>query len=186
MLTRAFGNIGILLWLVATMWILELVDQLLLGSRLDLLGIRPRDLDHWWAIGTAPFLHGGFAHLLANTVPLLVLGWLVLLRGVGTFCWVTGCAILCSGLGVWLFGQPSSLHIGASGLVFGYLGYLRVRGFVERSLLAIAVAIGVGLVYGGAIVGVLPGAAACCGRATCSASWVAHSRLGPSRSLVAA
>jgi membrane associated rhomboid family serine protease len=156
-LSRAVGNLGILAWVIGTMWVLELLDQVVFGTRLDLAGIRPRDVDQWWAILTAPFLHGGFAHLLANTIPLLVLGWLVLLRGVTVFIGVSLCAIVCSGVGVWLFGQPNSIHIGASGLVFGYLGYLLVRGYVERSLLAIAIAVAVGLLYGGALAGVLPG-----------------------------
>jgi membrane associated rhomboid family serine protease len=156
-MSRPIGNAGVLLGFLAVMWVLELIDSVVLGSRLDAAGIRPRDLDQWWAIFAAPFLHGGLAHLVANTVPLLVLGWLVLLRGAGIFAAVSLAAIVVGGVGVWLLGRPGSIHLGASGVVFGYLGYLLLRGYFERSFGAIAVALLVAVIYGGALFGVLPG-----------------------------
>jgi membrane associated rhomboid family serine protease len=157
-MVRAQGqNLVVLFWLVAALWVLELVDLLIFRGALDLLGIHPRDLDRWWGILTAPVLHGGLAHLIANTLPLVVLGWFVLLRGVGTFVSVTALAVILGGLGVWLFADPRSIHIGASGVIFGFLGYLLLRGFFERSLSAIIVAVIVAVLYGSAIWGVLPG-----------------------------
>ena len=147
---------GILLGLVAVMWLVEMADLAIFHGGLDADGIRPRTEAGLWGILFAPFLHAGFAHLLANTVPLLVLGWLVLLRSRRDFVWVTVVAALLGGLGVWLFGGPGTVHIGASGLIFGYLGYLFLRGYWERSVSAILIALVAGLLYGSALWGVLP------------------------------
>ena len=139
---RVLGrNVGVLFWFVALIWALELVDLLVLRGALDRLGIHPRDLDRWWGILAAPFLHGGLPHLIANTVPLVVLGWLVMLRGLNTFLSVSALAVVLGGLGVWLFADPRTVHIGASGLIFGFLGYLLLRGFFERSLSSVLVAV---------------------------------------------
>ena len=103
----------------------------------------------------APLLHGGFGHLLANTVPLVMLGWLVMVRRLSDFFAVTAIVWLLGGLGVWLFAPPHTVHIGASGLIFGYLGFLLLRGYFERSFGSIFLSIVVGLLYGSAIWGVL-------------------------------
>src|SRR5215207_2514204 len=132
---RGLGrNVAVLFWLVAVLWAIEIVDLIVFRGGLDGLGIRPRDLDRWWGILAAPLLHGGLAHLIANTLPLVVLGWFVLLRGLNTFASVSGLAVVVGGLGVWLFADPRTIHIGASGLIFGYLGYLLLRGYFERSV----------------------------------------------------
>ena len=150
------GRARVLAGLVGLMWLEEIADLVLFHGALDAGGIRPRTEAGLWGILLAPFLHADFAHLLANTVPLLVLGWLVLVRGRRDFLWVTAVAVLLGGLGVWLVGGPNTVHIGASGLVFGYLGYLLLRGYWERSLPAILVAVVAGVLYGGALWGVLP------------------------------
>lgn len=152
--------------IVLAMWLLELVDAILLRQRLNGLGIRPRELAGLWGILFMPLLHGGLAHLAANTVPFLVLGWLVILRRTGDFLVVTGIVMLVSGLGVWLFGAANTVSIGASGLVFGYFGFLVLRGYFERSLFAILVAVVVLIFYGGMFFGVLPQGA--------GVSWEAH------------
>lgn len=152
--------------IVLAMWLLELVDAILLRQRLNGLGIRPRELAGLWGILFMPLLHGGLAHLAANTVPFLVLGWLVILRRTGDFLVVTGIVMLVSGLGVWLFGAANTISIGASGLVFGYFGFLVLRGYFERSLFAILVAVVVLIFYGGMFFGVLPQGA--------GVSWEAH------------
>lgn len=138
-------------------WGLEAVDQFVVKRSLDQYGIRPRDLDGLWGILCAPLLHGGFGHLAANTVPFLVLGWFVLAGRKGDFFLVSVIVIVLGGAGVWLMAPPESVHIGASGLIFGYLGFLLSRGLFERSLGSILVAVIVGLLYGGLIFGVLPG-----------------------------
>lgn len=150
-------SFGVLFGFVALMWVEETVDLLMFGGRLDAAGIRPRVPSALWGIAFAPFLHGGLAHLMANTVPLLVLGWLIMLRSLRVFLAVTVLTAVLGGLGVWLFGRPFSVHIGASGVVFGYLGFLLLRGYFERSFTAIALGLVAGVLYGGALWGVLPG-----------------------------
>jgi membrane associated rhomboid family serine protease len=142
--------------LIALLWLVEVVDQLIWREALDFLGIQPRTMRGLRHIVFAPFLHKGFGHLLANTFPFLMLGWLVMLRGVGEFFLVSAIAALVSGAGIWLFGMPATVHIGMSGVIFGYLGFLLGRGYFERSAVAIALALFVGLLYGSMIWGVLP------------------------------
>ncbi|CAN1213203.1 Peptidase S54 rhomboid domain-containing protein [Tumidithrix helvetica PCC 7403] len=140
---------------VAIIWALEVVDVVLRGS-LNYFGILPRTIIGLRGILFAPFLHVGFAHVAANTVPFLILGWLVMLRGTKDFFAVSIISAFISGAGTWAFGSRG-LHIGASGMIFGYLGYLLFRGYFERSIVAIALSVIVGVMYGGLIFGVLPG-----------------------------
>ncbi len=161
---RAIANelkaqILILLSLVGLMWAVEIADQVFfrpfLQTTLDVYGIIPRNLIGLRGILFAPFLHGNFPHLIGNIIPFLVLGWLIMLREISDFFWVTLVSGLVSGLGTWLFGSPG-VHVGASGVIFGYLGYLLLRGFFERSILSIAISLGVGVLYGSLLWGVLP------------------------------
>lgn len=141
---------------VVVMWLIEVVDALLLDSRLDQQGISPRSLGGFDGILWAPFLHGGFGHLLANTVPLVVLGSFVALEGPRRLLAVSAFVVVLGGLATWLLAR-SAIHIGASGLVFGYAGFLLVAGFVEKSIRGIAVAIVVGVLYGGMVLqGITP------------------------------
>jgi membrane associated rhomboid family serine protease len=139
---------------VALMWGLEIVDQLM-GGALNQFGILPRTEIGLRGILFAPFLHGSFEHLLSNTIPFVVLGWLVMLQRTSDFFIVTAIAMLVGGLGTWLFGAPA-LHIGASGVIFGYLGFLLMRGYFERSLISTIFSVIVGVLYGGLVWGVLP------------------------------
>ena len=141
---------------IAFIWALEILDLLFLGGALNAYGIRPRSIIGLRGILFAPFLHGGLAHLVANTVPFLTFGWLIMLREASDFFVVTAVTMLISGLGVWLFGSPYTIHIGASGLIFGYFGFLLLRGYFERSFSAILFSLIVGLLYGSLIWGVLP------------------------------
>jgi membrane associated rhomboid family serine protease len=150
-------GLAVLMALVALAWVLEIGDALIPGRWLDSHGIQPRTLSGLWGILLAPLLHGGFAHLIANTIPFLTLGFLVILGGIATFVGVSLLVMLLGGLGVWLFAPANTIHIGASGLIFGYIGYLLARGYFERSFGSLAVAVLVGILYGGALWGVLPG-----------------------------
>ncbi len=142
--------------LVAGLWLIEVVDVVALDQRLDQQGIVPRTLGGLDGILWAPFLHGGFGHLLANTLPLLILGGFVALDGIRRWASVTAFVVVVGGLATWLFARPAA-HIGVSGLIFGYAGFLLVAGFVERSLRGIAVAIVVGFFFGGMVLrGITP------------------------------
>lgn len=141
---------------VVLLWLIETVDTVLTTVRLDQWGIRPREIDGLWGIVWAPFLHAGFGHLAANTVPFLVLGWFVLLRGIRPFLFVTVMVMVVSGLGTWLIAPANTLHIGASGIIFGYFGYLLLRGYFEGSASALLWSVLVVVLYGGLLWGILP------------------------------
>ena len=151
------SQVTTLLCLVTLLWGIEIVDWLVLGGNLDQwFGIRPRTAEGLWGIMFAPFLHGSFGHLIANTVPLVTLSWLVMLRRTSDWLVVSIVAALCSGLGTWLIGAPFSTHIGASGVIFGYFGFLLLRGYFERSFMAIAFSLLVTVLYGSLILGTVP------------------------------
>lgn len=140
---------------VGLLWLLEGIDALL-GNPWDDEGIRPGTEQGLVGILFAPFLHGGFSHLASNSGPLLVLGFLILLSGVARWFQVSIVVIVVSGLGTWLLGGVGTVHIGASGLLFGWLAYLLVRGLVARNPVQIAVGVGVFVIYGSLLWGVLP------------------------------
>jgi membrane associated rhomboid family serine protease len=142
--------------LVGGLWLLEILDAVLVRGALDGFGIAPRALTSLPAVLVAPFLHAGFGHLLANTIPFVVLGWMVMWRRTSDLFVVFLAAALASGLGVWLFGGANTIHLGISGVIFGFLGFLLARGYYERSGSAIAVALVAFLLYGGILWGVLP------------------------------
>lgn len=151
---------------MATFWLVEILDQFLFHGSLDNYGIIPHKLIGLRGILLAPFLHGGFGHLMANTLPFLILGWLVMVQETSDFWIVTALTLLVGGLGVWLFGVPGSVHIGASILIFGYLGFLLLRGYFQRNLASISLSLLVIFLYGSLIWGILP--------ANPSVSWQGH------------
>lgn len=152
---------------VVVLWVLEFIDTLLLGL-LDRLGIHAQEPMGWVGILFAPFLHAGFGHLIANTVPLLVLGFLILVGRGGSLrlAWSTLVSAVSSGLAAWLLTPAHHVIIGASGVVFGWLTYLMARGFFARDVKSIAISIIVFVVYGSVLFGVLPLQA--------GVSWQAH------------
>ena len=135
---RGPGLVAVAL-MASLMWVLEVLDTVLDG-RLDQGGIEPRDLDSLTGVVTAPFLHAGFGHLIGNTVPFLVLGALIALSGLVRVLGVTAIVVLVGGLGTWLVAPSSTLHLGASILVFGYAAYLIARGLFDRRFASLAVA----------------------------------------------
>jgi len=143
---------------VATLWAIEVVD-VVLGNTLDEEGVQPREGEGLLGVLFAPLLHAGWGHLAANSVPLLVLGFLILVTGVGHWVSVTAIVWVVGGLGVWLTGPENTVHIGASVLVFGWLVHLLLRGLFTLRIGQIALGVVVFLIYGGALWGVLPGQA---------------------------
>jgi membrane associated rhomboid family serine protease len=148
------------LWLVvvmvALMWAIEVVDVAADG-RLDAYGIHPRDTDALPEILSAPFLHAGFGHLISNTVPFAAMGAVIALGGLARVALVTLIVAVVSGLGTWLVASPNSVHLGASGVVFGYASYLVARGILSRRLAELAVGALVAAIWGiGLLQGLLP------------------------------
>jgi membrane associated rhomboid family serine protease len=137
------------------------------GYRLDpSLGILPHHLSHLGDIFTAPFLHVSWQHIEGNSVPLFVLGFLAAYRGVVRFLAVTLIVIVTSGLAVWLFQSGATLTVGASGLVFGYFGYVLVRGLFDRNWVDIAAGALAGVMYYYILAVAIPG--------TPGVSWIDH------------
>ena len=149
---------------LAVMWVVEIINGFI-GHWLSLWGILPRTTPGLIGIPLSPFLHGSFNHVLSNTIPFLVLGGLVGLRGGQKLVGISLFIIVAGGAGVWLLGRPA-VHVGASGLVFGYFGYLVANGWFDRRPLSILAAIAVILVYGSLVFGVIP--------TTGFVSWEAH------------
>jgi membrane associated rhomboid family serine protease len=142
--------------MVALMWATEVVD-VIAGGRLDGYGIHPHDVDGLPEILSAPFLHAGFGHLASNTVPFAVMGAAIALGGLVRVALVTLIVALVSGLGTWLVASPDSVHLGASGVVFGYAAYLVTRGVLSRRVADLAVgAVVVGIWGFGMLQGLLP------------------------------
>ena len=150
---------------VSALWITFGVNALLGGALLQ-FGIVPRTRDGLLGIVFAPFLHANLNHLISNTVPFLLFGWLVMLRDSRHFLPVALYSMLGAGLLAWGFGAPNSVHVGASGIVFGFLGFLLLSGWYARSFTSIALSVLVAAVWGGTVLGVLPG--------TPGVSWQGH------------
>jgi membrane associated rhomboid family serine protease len=155
----------VMVLLLAGLWVLELLDQLS-GNQLDQLGIHAREVDGMPEIFTAPFLHAGWDHLISNSLPFLVLGFLVLLSGMARWLVSSLIIIVISGMAAWFLTPANTIILGASGLIFGWLTYLLARGIWSRRPAQVVIAVLVLLVYGGLIWGVFPGGT--------GISWQAH------------
>ena len=142
----------ILIALVALMWVVEGVD-LAFDAGLDQYGIEAREAEGLDGVVTAPFLHVGFGHLLANTVPFVVMGVVIAFEGVRRLLAVFAICAAVSGLGTWLVAPEGTIHVGASGVVFGFSTYLIARGWFNRRPGQIAIGLVVALVWGGALLG---------------------------------
>lgn len=140
---------------LAVFWAVFVVN-ILVGGALSRLGVIPRTTVGLRGILFAPFLHGSFSHILANTIPFLALGWMVMLRDEKHFIPVTIAGMVGSGLMAWLLGAPGTVHIGASGLIFGYLGFLMLTGWYTRSFGSILLSLLVTLVWGSLVLGMMP------------------------------
>ena len=151
--------------LVAVMVVVQIVNSFPALNLVQHAGIEPRRIDGLIGILTAPFVHGSWSHLLANAVPLLIFGFLLMVNGARQFIAVTVLVWLVSGLGVWVTGA-AGVTVGASGIVFGWLAYLVVRGVFTRNLGQIVVGLVLLALWGGIFWGVLPGAN--------GISWQAH------------
>ncbi|QYN37143.1 rhomboid family intramembrane serine protease [Pseudonocardia sp. DSM 110487] len=145
-----------MLLFTAGLYVVEAFDVVSGGALDRTYGIEPLQVDGLDGVLFAPLLHGNWAHLMSNTVPFLVFGFLAMAGGFRQFLVVTATIWVLGGLGVWLTGG-SGYHIGASGVIFGWLVFLLTRGFFARSGLQILMAVGLFFVWGGILFGVLPG-----------------------------
>jgi membrane associated rhomboid family serine protease len=154
--------------LVGLVWLVALINTVLGGS-LNALGIWPRTIQGLLGIFTAPFLHIGWAHLAANTISFAVLGGLVMmLQGRRLFWRVTVYGALASGLLVWALESSASVTVGASGVIYGYLGFLLAWGYYRRSVAAVVGSVATAFFFGSLTWGVIPGLVGA------QVSWLGH------------
>ncbi|MDF9752434.1 rhomboid family intramembrane serine protease [Arthrobacter sp. ES3-54] len=151
---------------VVLFYLIEIVNTALFHTLNRTFGLRPRSLDGVLDILTFPLLHSSLAHLMSNTLPLIIFGFLVFLSGHRVFITALAASWLASGLVVWLIGG-ASITVGASGLVFGLFAFLLVRGFINRNWWQIVLSVVLFMAYGGILFGVLPTVAS-------FISWQAH------------
>ncbi len=140
---------------LAVFWAVFVVNSLL-GGFLLRFGVIPRTTIGLRGILFAPFLHGSLNHIVANSIPFLALGWMVMLRDEKHFIPVTIAGMVGSGLMAWLLGAPGTVHIGASGVIFGYLGFLMLTGWYTRSFWSILLSVIVTVVWGSLVLGMMP------------------------------
>lgn len=146
------------LWIVAVVFLSVTGVELFnvsIDRSLNHHGILPRDPDHWYGVFFAPFLHGSSQHYGSNIMPLVVFSFLVMQHGVIRYLLLTLTVVVLGGSLVWLFGREA-FHIGASGVLYGYFGFLLVAGFVSREFKLIVISLLVWFLYGGIVYGILP------------------------------
>lgn len=160
------GGVRYALGYVVVIWVVHLINVAVFGGALAYFGVHPLDPSSLWGILTAPLLHANFEHLISNTVPGAVFAFLIGFSGRRVFWEVTLIVVVVAGVGTWLLGGVGTNHIGASGVVYGWLAYLVVRGVFNRSLSQIVTGIILGFFYSGLVFGLLPG--------TPGVSWQAH------------
>ncbi len=154
-LKLGFGlQIKIVVYICMLLFGIEVVN-LLTGRYFNQFGLIPRSLPSLPGIIISPFLHGSFLHFVSNIIPLAIFSFFMLQHGVRRFARVTAACILVSGLLVWLLGR-NAVHVGASGLIYGYFAYLLLGGIFSKELKLIVISLLVGFGYGGLIFGVLP------------------------------
>ncbi|MEO1549879.1 MAG: rhomboid family intramembrane serine protease [Pseudomonadota bacterium] len=150
---------------VLVLWGIQTLNWLMGYGLNPTFGLIPRHMVGLDGIVGMPFLHGSFAHLMSNTPPLVLMGSLLAATATRALVAVNAIIVVLGGAAVWLLGSPA-VHVGASGLVFGWFGFLVARGVVDRSPTTLGAAAVVGLLYGSLILGVLPGQP--------GVSWEAH------------
>ena len=150
-------RLRILLVLTITFWVITIIN-IVTGGKLTDFGIQPRDFPFGFlGIFIAPFIHTSLSHVLANTVPFICLGALVMLRGMKVWLFMSITVAISSGFLVWMIGRSNTKHVGASAIVFSYLGYLCTVAFIERHWKSVLIAIVVVFLYGGMLFGIFPG-----------------------------
>jgi membrane associated rhomboid family serine protease len=146
---------GLLVIAVLLIWVIEIVDTVALADRLQRNGIQPRHRGGLDGILWTPFLHSDYAHVASNSVPLLALGGLIAVRGMQYWARITIVVVVVGGGLTWALAGEGN-HIGASGVVFGYLGAILGAAVFERQVKALAPALLAMGFYSGMLAGLVP------------------------------
>jgi membrane associated rhomboid family serine protease len=149
------GALVIMVAVTALLWIVQVANASD-DYGFDRFGVKPREVDGLWGVLTMPFLHSSYPHLLSNTVPLVLIGWTLLLSGVRVWATVSCLVIVAGGALTWLVAPGHTVIVGASGLVFGWLGYLLARAYFSRRVKWIVVAVLVLIFFGTLLFGLVP------------------------------
>jgi membrane associated rhomboid family serine protease len=168
----------------ALLWVVQIIDANRKYTWVDRFGLRPREVGGLWGIGFGPVLHASYGHLLSDTVPFVLIGWVVLLSGVRTWLTVTAAVIVLGGVLTWLVGPSHAVIVGSSTIVMGWLGYLLARAYFSRRLKWILTAILVLFFFGTLLGSLLPSfgdhsawqAHVCGFVAGVAVAWVLHPR----------
>ena len=155
----------IVLGLAGLLVVLQVINALT-GNALDMFALIPREFYGASGILFSPFIHGSFVHLWSNLFGFIVLSGLIIWQGIGHYCKITLFIMISTGTLVWLLGPTHTIIVGASGVIFGYLGYLLSQAFISADKTSILIALAVGFFYGGALFGIFPG--------TPGVSWESH------------
>ncbi|GLW59206.1 rhomboid family intramembrane serine protease [Kitasatospora phosalacinea] len=166
MIAEARRAFFVMFGFLCMVWATQLVNWLLDGRMAMMHGIRPHDPDTLGYLLTAPFLHANWQHLEGNSGPLFVFGFLAAYRGVGKFLGLTALLVVTSGMTVWLFQDSGTVTVGASGLVYGYLGYVVLRGLFDRHLIDSLIGLVMGASFAYVLTAAVPG--------TPGVSWLGH------------
>jgi membrane associated rhomboid family serine protease len=154
---EASQRVALVLVIVVLMWLATALNLVVLHGAWLIWGVRAHDPSGFWPnLLFAPFLHAGLPHLLANSVPFIVLGALIALQSTWRFALVTLIGVVIGAAVIWLLGAPRTVHIGASGLVFTYFGWLIARAIRERSILAIILGLLTLALFGSVLWGLSP------------------------------
>jgi membrane associated rhomboid family serine protease len=151
-------NLLTALWVTAIIWIVFLLNFIIFFAEFKNLGIKPRTVEGLIGIALSPFLHAGWGHLISNSIPLFILTFLILQFYKKLWIPVTIFSIILGGFCVWLIAKSGTNHIGASGVIFSYIGFLLFSGIFRKSPIPIIIGIIVLFLYGGALIrGIIPG-----------------------------
>lgn len=151
-MNKAKSGVTLLLIIVALMWFVRALDSFDTdGVSVAGYGVVPRTISGLSGILIAPLVHADWNHLIANTTPLLILGLLIAVRGADELLYVVLVTMLVSGFGAWLFGAPHSQHVGASGIVLGFMSFLVVRSIYDHRISSFLIAVAVAVLYAGSI-----------------------------------
>jgi membrane associated rhomboid family serine protease len=148
------GALVLMLLFGALLWVVQLVNAHD-GYGLNRFGLKPREVDGLWGVVTMPFLHSDYRHLFSNTVPVVAVGWILLLSGARIWLTVSAAVVVVGGFATWLV-APHGVIVGASGLVFGWLGYLLARAWFSRRVKWIFTAVVVLVFFGSFLYGLFP------------------------------
>ncbi len=152
---KILKNLAVPIIFPAILWIIHL-SAFFLDISFSRMGILPRDAYGLLGIITAPLIHGDFSHLISNTFPLILLGWIIFFFYPKASPLLFVFVYILTGLLVWLFARQV-YHIGASGLIYGFVSFLFFSGIFRKDNKSIALALVITFLYGGLVWGVLPG-----------------------------